>query len=207
MRYATKTPWWLKKLYPSCIWEMPSDEKKIYLSFDDGPHPQITPFVLDELKKFDAKATFFCLGKNVANYGDTFRRILNEGHAIGNHTFHHKNGWKTNDREYFQDIAAAKKYIDSALFRPPYGKITPWQVRNVKKNLQMHIVMWSVLSADFDAKINPETCLQNTLLAAKPGSIIVFHDSEKAWTNLAYALPRVLTHFSEEGYRFDKINL
>lgn len=207
MFYLIKPQWWLKKLYPACIWEMQPNEKVIYLTFDDGPHPEATPFVLDELKKHDAKATFFCIGKNVARRSDIYRRILNEGHSTGNHTFNHKNGWKTNDLAYLKDITAAREYIDSSLFRPPYGKISKWQIKHVKNAFQMKVIMWSVLSADFDAKVTPETCLKNVILGAKPGSIVVFHDSEKAWTNLAYALPKVLIHFAELGYRFEKINL
>ncbi|HTN07809.1 polysaccharide deacetylase family protein [Agriterribacter sp.] len=207
MFYFIQPPWWLKKLYPACIWEMETDEKVIYLTFDDGPHLQATPFVLDELKRHDAKATFFCIGKNVARHSDIYRRIVHEGHRTGNHTFHHMNGWKANDTAYLKDIAAAREYIDSGLFRPPYGKITKWQVRHLTDAFKMKVIMWSVLSADFDAKVTPETCLKNVMLGAKPGSIVVFHDSEKAWRNIAYALPKVLMHFSERGYRFEKINL
>lgn len=207
MKYLVKTPWWLKKLYPACIWALPAEEKVVYLTFDDGPHPTATPFVLEELKKYNARATFFCLGKNVAQYPELYSRLLNEGHAVGNHTFNHKNGWKTRDLTYFNDITAAGNYIDSLLFRPPYGKITPWQIRHLRGALGMKIIMWSVLSADFDQKISPTTCAQNTILAVNPGSIVVFHDSEKAWVNLAYALPKVLAYLSEKGYRFDKINL
>ena len=207
MFYFIKPPWWLKKLYPACIWEMRTTEKVIYLTFDDGPHPQATPFILDELKRYNAKATFFCIGKNVARHSDIYRRIINEGHCTGNHTFHHMNGWKTNDMGYLKDIAAARAYIDSGLFRPPYGKISKWQIKQLMNTFKMKVIMWSVLSADFDAKVTPETCLKNVMLGAKPGSIVVFHDSEKACRNVAYALPKVLMHFAGQGYRFDKINL
>src|SRR5690606_29219220 len=141
----------------------------------------------------------------VARHSDIYRRIVHEGHRTGNHTFHHMNGWKANDTAYLKDIAAAREYIDSGLFRPPYGKITKWQVRHLTDAFKMKVIMWSVLSADFDAKVTPETCLKNVMLGAKPGSIVVFHDSEKAWRNIAYALPKVLMHFSERGYRFEKI--
>lgn len=192
-------------MYSSCVWEFPTDKKILYLTFDDGPYPEATSFVLDELKKYNAKATFFCIGKNVANHTELYRRIIDEGHQVGNHTFHHLNGWKTGNMSYLKDISAAAKYIDSSLFRPPYGKISPWQVKHIREALKMKVIMWSVLSADFDAKVTPASCLQNVVLAAKQGSIIVFHDSEKAWNNLKYALPEVLAYFSKQGYSFEKI--
>lgn len=206
MFYFIKPPRILKKIYPDCIWDMPADEKIIYLSFDDGPHPKATPFVLDELKKYDAKATFFCIGKNVAKHTGIYHRIVDEGHQIGNHTFNHLNGWKTNDLLYLKDVSAAREYIDSDLFRPPYGKISKWQIRQLTRTFKMRIVMWSLLSADFDVKVSPEACLNNVIFNAKPGNIIVFHDSEKAWNNLEYVLPKVLVYFAEQGYRFGKIN-
>ena len=207
MFYFIKPPWWLKRLYPACVWEIQTNEKILYLTFDDGPHRQATSFVLDQLKKYDARATFFCIGKNVALHSDIYRRILNEGHAAGNHTFNHTNGWKTNDLVYLKDITAAKKYIDSHLFRPPYGKISKWQLKQLTGAFNMKVVMWSVLSADFDTGVTPDSCLKNVMLSTKPGSIVVFHDSDKAWPNLVYALPKVLKYFAEQGYRFEKINL
>ncbi len=207
MFYFVKTPWWIKKLYPACIWEMQTDKKVLYLTFDDGPHPRVTSFVLNELEKYNAKATFFCVGKNVTQHNDIYQRILNQGHHAGNHTFNHLNGWKVKDMAYFKDIAEARKNIDSALFRPPYGRISKFQLRHLTDAFEMKVVMWSVLSGDFDAAVSGESCLKNVLRSAKPGNIIVFHDSEKAWTNLAYALPKVLRHFSEKGYRFEKLNL
>jgi peptidoglycan/xylan/chitin deacetylase (PgdA/CDA1 family) len=207
MFYFVKTPWWIKKLYPACIWEMQTDEKVLYLTFDDGPHPRATTFVLNELEKYNAKATFFCVGKNVTQHNDIYQRILNQGHHAGNHTFNHLNGWKVKDMAYFKDIAEARKNIDSALFRPPYGRISKFQLRHLTDAFEMKVVMWSVLSGDFDAAVSGESCLKNVVRSAKPGNIIVFHDSEKAWTNLAYALPKVLTHFCEQGYRFEKLNL
>lgn len=206
MSYFIKSPWWLKRMYSSCIWEIPTDKKILYLTFDDGPHPEATPFVLEELGKCNASATFFCLGKNVAAYPHIYRQIMDENHQVGNHSFNHLNGWKTGGLKYLKDISAAAKYIDSNLFRPPYGKISPWQVKHIKESLEMKIVMWSVLSADFDAGVSPESCLQNVILSVKPGNIIVFHDSKKAWTNLSYALPKVLSFFSKQGYSFEKIS-
>jgi len=207
MWYFIKTPWWLKKLYGNCIWEMPNTEKIIYLSFDDGPHPVITTFVLDTLAQYNAKATFFCIGKNVVEQSAVYERIVQEGHAVGNHTFNHLNGWHTNDAVYLQDIATAKKHIDAPLFRPPYGRITSFQLKMLATDqYQLTSIMWTVLSGDFDQKMSKEKCLQNVLTKSGKGSIVVFHDSEKAFEKLKYALPKVLEHFSRKGYQFKKIS-
>ena len=206
MFYLVKTPWWLKKLYKDCVWQMPANSNTIYLTFDDGPHPSITAFVLEELKKYNAQATFFCIGNNVAKYRETYERILQEGHSVGNHTYNHLNGWKTATGVYLENINAAKKIINSNLFRPPYGKTTYAQLSALRKeDTQFKIIMWSVLSADFDTKISPRQCYDNVTKNTKPGSIIVFHDSEKAYERMSYALPLVLKYFSEKGYRFEKI--
>jgi peptidoglycan-N-acetylglucosamine deacetylase len=207
MLYLVKTPWWIKKwIYPAYTWNMDGVKKKIYLSFDDGPHPEATPFVLDELKKHGAKATFFCIGKNVAEHPAIYKRILDEGHAVGNHTQHHLNGWQTSDDTYFENIQQAAAYIDSNLFRPPYGRITRFQAKQVQEKLGLKIIMWSVLSADFDERISPEKCWNNVLKATKNGSIIVFHDSRKANERMRYALPKLLGEFGRKGYTFEKIN-
>ena len=206
MLYLVNTPWWIKKwVYPHYRWSMPGHEKKIYLSFDDGPHPEATTFVLDELKKFNALATFFCIGKNVAAWPSLYARILSEGHAAGNHTQHHLNGWKTNDKQYFDDIIAASKYIDSKLFRPPYGRITRFQAKQAADKMGFTIVMWSVLSADFDTAITPQKCWINVKRATRNGSVVVFHDSEKAMERMKYALPQTLAYFSKQGFSFEKL--
>lgn len=214
MFYLVKTSWWLKRLYPSFIWEMPADEKSLYLTFDDGPHEKATPFVLDELKKYNAKATFFCIGKNVVDRPDIYKRILDEGHRVGNHSHNHLNGWKTADKEYLSNIAEAAKYIDSNLFRPPYGRITRFQAKLLQKQTSsklqqslpsFKVIMWTVLSADFDVSIPAEKCWNNILLNTSPGSIILFHDSAKAYDKMAYALPKVLAYFSDKGYQFKSI--
>src|SRR5689334_1915552 len=195
MKYFVKTPWWLKKLYSSYTWDIPSAEKNLYLSFDDGPHPQATEFVLRELKKFDALATFFCIGKNVLAFPEVYKRILDEGHAVGNHTQNHLNGWKTGNDVYMRDVDEAANHIDSNLFRPPYGRITRFQARNLNaamKGRKAKVIMWDVLSADFDAEISAQECLENVIFKSKQGSIIVFHDSEKCFEKLTYALPRSL---------------
>jgi peptidoglycan/xylan/chitin deacetylase (PgdA/CDA1 family) len=209
-KYFIKTPWIAKKFFSSYVWSLPSNENVVYLTFDDGPHPTITPWVLDQLKQFDAKATFFCIGNNVDKYPDVYQKILNEDHATGNHTYNHLNGWKTDDKKYIDDVSAAAQLIKSNLFRPPYGKIKNSQAKNIKDALQTSnkkIIMWDVLSADFDSTISPEQCLRNVLENVSAGSIIVFHDSEKAFTNLKYVLPKTLTVLKEEGFDFKKIEL
>jgi peptidoglycan/xylan/chitin deacetylase (PgdA/CDA1 family) len=215
MFYTVKVPWLIRKLYPSLTWEKPTNQKILYLTFDDGPHPTATPFVLDQLAKYNAKATFFCIGKNVMEYPAIYKRILDEGHNVGNHTFNHLNGWKTANEKYLENIFEAAKYIDSNLFRPPYGRITKFQIgllqgdrlssKHERQAGLFKIIMWSVISADFDKKLTPEKCLQYVILNSKPGSIIVFHDSTKAWDRMSYALPKVLEHFSKEGYLFNSV--
>ena len=208
MKYFVRTPWWLKKLYPSYTWNIKTQEKIVYLSFDDGPHEKATPFVLEELKKYNAKATFFCVGKNVVALPVLYDRILQEGHTTGNHTYNHLNGWKTAEADYLKDVAQAAKYIDSSLFRPPYGKIKSFQARNISAVLNdqsAKIIMWDVLSGDFDQTITKEQCLQNVVLNVRSGSIIVFHDSEKAFPLLEYCLPRTLEFLSSKGFRFEAL--
>jgi peptidoglycan/xylan/chitin deacetylase (PgdA/CDA1 family) len=205
--YLIKTPFWLRAIYPQCTWKIPSQEKVIYLSFDDGPHPDATPFVLAELKKYNAKATFFCIGNNVLKHPNVYELILSEGHKVGNHTYDHVNGWKTETKDYLENIKDAAALIDSNLFRPPYGRITKKQIRALllNKELPQEIVMWDVLSGDFDLKIDGATCAKNVIKHAGPGSIIVFHDSQKAWDRMSFALPLVLDYFSKLGYRFECI--
>ena len=197
----------MQKLYPSCTWNLKGAGKKVYLSFDDGPHPHITPFVLDLLKQYNAKASFFCIGKNVKAYPDVYKRIIDEGHAIGNHTQHHLNGWKNSKEDYLKDVKEAAGYINSRLFRPPYGKITREQIAALKKKpLEFKTIMWTVLSGDFDTGISKEKCLGNVLEKTTNGSIVVFHDSEKAFERMGYALPVVLKKLSENGFTFEKIS-
>ena len=206
--YLVKTPWLLKKIYPDYIWNIDTKEKELYLTFDDGPHPQATAFVLKQLKQYNALATFFCIGKNVVANPDIYNQILNEGHTIGNHTFNHLNGWKTKDDIYLKDVAEASNHIDSNLFRPCYWRITSFQAKNLKqvmKGRQPKVIMWDILSGDFDTGISPEQCMANVVLQSVPGSIIVFHDSEKAMPRLEYALPRVLNYFTGKGYVFKSV--
>jgi len=207
MFYFTKTPFWLKMLYPTCVWNYKQErkEKKIYISFDDGPHGAATPFVLDKLKKKNAKATFFCIGKNVQEESSLYKRILMEGHRVGNHTQNHMNGWKTDNKIYLENIEKAREFIDSDLFRPPYGRATAFQIRNLIDKLHYKVVMWDVLAGDFDPKVNGMQAAQRVIQNAKSGSIIVFHDSAKAFPILQIALPIVLAYFSDAGFSFETI--
>ena len=208
MFYLVKTPWWLKRIYSRLIWSIPAKERVLYLTFDDGPNPLATPFVLDELKKYDAAATFFCIGKNVEEYPNIYRRILMEGHRVGNHTHNHLNGWKTDDRKYLENIRSAARLIDSNLFRPPYGRIGNLQSAMLRgEPFNYKIIMWEVLSGDFDAELNGQQCMRNVVRHARRGSVVVFHDSEKAWNRLRVALPAVLEHFHKKGYHFEAIAL
>jgi peptidoglycan/xylan/chitin deacetylase (PgdA/CDA1 family) len=204
MAYWVRMPWWLRKLLPSnLVWRMPETEQPaVYLTFDDGPHPTITPFVLQQLETYDAKATFFCIGKNVVEHPDVYRQVVDAGHSVGNHTHNHKNGWKTKTQEYLDNIMQAEEHIDSRLFRPPYGRITRVQAHMLAKaGSPWKIYMWDVLSADFDKHITPEKCLENVLFHIRPGSIVVFHDSEKAYDRMSFALPRVLAFCRENGWQ------
>ena len=203
--YLIKTPWLLKAFYPKCTWDIPSERKVVYLTFDDGPHPQATEFVLATLKQYNAKGTFFCIGNNVLAYPNIYANILNEGHAVGNHTYDHLNGWKTDLNTYYENIKSAAKLINSPFFRPPYGRITRAQIKQIVEANYMpnKIIMWDVLSGDFDLKLTGETCARNVINNAMSGSIIVFHDSTKAWERLQVALPLVVQYFSNLGYSME----
>jgi peptidoglycan/xylan/chitin deacetylase (PgdA/CDA1 family) len=193
----------LKKLYPEIIWDIPGQEQRIYLSFDDGPTPGVTAAVLEELARFGAKATFFCIGRNVERHPEIYNQITESGHATGNHTYSHLKGWFTSNREYFDDIQLATRFVPSVMYRPAYGMITPFQLRHLQQHYQ--IIMWDVMSYDFAAGVSPDKCLNNVLFHARSGSVIVFHDSVKASEKILYALPRVMEHFSERGFSFESI--
>ena len=207
MYYFVKTPIWLTWIYPKRIWKIKTQEKKLFLTFDDGPHPRITPTVLDLLRVYNAKATFFCIGNNIEKYPEVYTRILQEGHTVGNHTFNHLNGWRVSDEDYFLNISKAKKWIDSTFFRPPYGRLTRFQEKWLEqKPLNLKTVMWTVLSGDFDKGLNKEDCFRNVLLNACKGAIVVFHDSEKSEERMMYALEQVLIAFSAEGWNFEALS-
>lgn len=204
MAYAVKTPWWLSRLvYPRLTWNIPvTDTPAVYLTFDDGPHPTITPFVLQQLKQYDAKATFFCIGKNVVTHPHIYKQILEAQHTVGNHTHNHLNGWHTKTDAYIGNVQQAERHIDSRLFRPPYGRIKRSQAgRLLQAHPQWHIYMWDVLSGDFDTGITAERCTENVLNNIQPGSIVVFHDSEKAWPRMQHALPAVLAYCKQQNWQ------
>lgn len=202
--YLVNTPWWLRHLYsPNLTWNISSKKKEIFLTFDDGPHPTITPFVLKCLQQYNAKATFFCIGKNVQQFPEVYKQIMDEGHQVGNHTYNHLNGWKTGNIIYLKDVILAQQKIESPLFRPPYGRITKSQVKELSPVFK--IIMWDVLSGDFDTTLSPQRCFENVASNATGGSIIVFHDSEKAFPRLEYALPKTLSLLSEKGYEMNSI--
>jgi peptidoglycan/xylan/chitin deacetylase (PgdA/CDA1 family) len=200
LMYLVKTPSLLKPLSKDLLWHVSTSEQTVYFTFDDGPTPGVTESALELLKHYDAQATFFCLGKNVEAHPTLFHRIMQEGHAVANHTYDHPDGWKTNQVAYLRNVIMAQKTIRSNLFRPPYGRITPAQVSALKSRYR--IVMWDVLSADFDAANTPQQCFENVVKNVTPGSIVVFHDSIKAQENMLYALEQSLLHLSREGYIF-----
>lgn len=195
-----QTPRFLHKLFPKLIWKENVTSKEIYLTFDDGPHPNITPKILNILAQYDAKACFFCVGENVQRYPDTFQSVLTAGHQVGNHTFNHMQGWKVPNDVYLENIEKCNKLVHSRFFRPPYGKIKPSQVKKLKENY--NIVMWTVITHDYDSNYDSEVCLKKAIQKTRPGDVVVFHDSVKAEKNVLYVLPKFLEYFSGLGYRF-----
>lgn len=210
--YFTKTPRIIQSLYKGYTWRFLTDKKELYLTFDDGPTEAITEWVLDTLKAYNAKATFFCIGKNIQNHPTIFKRIVSENHSIGNHTHNHLNGFKNTSKNYIENVLKAEKYIKkdrseiqrSTLFRPPYGKIKTLQAKRLR-SLGYRLIMWDVLSADFDTTISNEKCLENVSRNLENGSVIVFHDSIKASEKLKFALPKILALYTEKGYQFKAI--
>jgi len=206
--YLHKTPFLIRFFFPRFWWKRQTDENIIYLTFDDGPIPVVTEWVLETLRQYNAKATFFCVGQNIKKHPDVYQQILAQGHAVGNHTFNHLNGWKTSPEQYLENIRAcdeslALDFQPRTLFRPPYGRLTSRQSTLVQKRHQ--IVMWDVLSGDFDRSLSPALCLRKTIKHTQSGSIVTFHDSLKAKEKLEYVLPRYLDHFAALHYRFDRL--
>lgn len=214
MSFWVKTSYFIKRIFSNYVWDIPNHKNKVFLTFDDGPTSEITEWTLQQLKKFNAKATFFCIGNNIEKYPQIFKKIIQEEHAIGNHTFNHLKGWETNTDKYIENTNKCAEIMcqlsrsfgtdHCQLFRPPYGKIKPQQSRILRK-LGYKIIMWDVLSCDFDQTITPEECLDNVLKNVVSGSIIVFHDSIKAEQNLKYVLPKTLEFLKEKGFVCEKI--
>jgi len=202
--YLVKTPAFIQNLFPNFTWRIPTQEKVIYLTFDDGPIPEVTPWVIEQLAAFNAKATFFCVGDNVRKHPNIFRQLTEAGHSVGNHTFNHLNGWATDKLSYFHNIRHCAELVNSDLFRPPYGRLKPRQAQFLQRHYR--IVMWDVLSGDFDPNISEEQCYDNIVQKAEAGSIIVLHDSLKAEEKLRSVLPRVLEFYQEQGFRFEALN-
>ena len=200
--YPIKIPKIFKFIFNKWTWNFSSQKKEIYLTFDDGPLPVITPWVLEQLNIHNAKATFFCIGENIHKHPEVFQKVISENHSIGNHTYHHLNGWKTKDVDYIKNVRSTEKLLSNQsqrLFRPPFGKIKISQSRKLRE-LGYQIVMWEVLSADFDQKLSARECVENVLKNVKNGSIVVFHDSEKSFPRLKESLPIILKTLKDNGY-------
>jgi peptidoglycan/xylan/chitin deacetylase (PgdA/CDA1 family) len=201
--YLAKTPDILKPIAGDLIWDIKTDSDEVFLTFDDGPHPEITPEVLDLLDEFGATATFFCIGSNVNKYPKVYQEILDRGHRTGNHTFDHPKGWNTRDYSYLRSYLLCSTLVDSMLFRPPYGRISRNQAAAIRRRSQ--IIMWDVLSGDFDHRTTKEKCLYNVVNYMKPGSIVVFHDSDKARERMLYSLLGTLRVIKDKGWKAVKI--
>jgi len=201
MFFGAKTPKLFQALFPTLVWKNATNEKKVWLTFDDGPTAEITPFVLDTLLFYNVKATFFCLGKQMVKHPEILQRITAEGHSIGNHSYSHPNGFTTCTKKYLKDIEKWKQIIpETKLFRPPFGNIYPWQIGKLKKEYK--IIMWDVMSLDFDKNTSKEKCFFNVVNNVGSGSIILLHDNEKAQVSLQYALPKIIESLKERGFTF-----
>ena len=209
-----KTNRFVKWIFRKYIWDIKNSENKIYLTFDDGPIPEVTEWVLETLKQQEVKATFFCIGDNIKKHPAIFQKVIESGHSIGNHTFNHLKGWNSRKEEYIKNTILCEEAINektknlnlkTKIFRPPYGKIKPSQSRILRK-MGYKIIMWDVLSVDYDKEISPEQCLENIIKNTVPGSIIACHDSLKAFKNLEYALPKAIEYLKNKGFVFERIH-
>jgi len=198
--YTVRPPVFLKWYYPALTWHRSRAEKRIFLTFDDGPIPDVTPFVINTLKSYHIKATFFCVGENIKKHPELFDCLVENGHRIGNHTYNHLNGWKTPDDIYLQNINQCQQLAHTNLFRPPYGRARRSQYKRLRETYD--IIMWDVLSGDFDTGLSPDNCLCNVIKHTRNGSIVVFHDNIKATPRITYALPRAIEHWLGQGYAF-----
>lgn len=200
MSFLVRPPLLLRKFYKDSVWRIGKTEPTIYLTFDDGPIPELTPWVLDTLKKWQVKATFFCVGDNIQKYPEIFDRILKEGHQVGNHTFNHMKGWENTTTDYINNVEKCQQLIQTNLFRPPYGRIKKSQYKILSKKYK--IIFWDILSYDYSNAVSPEKCLANSIKYTRNGSIIVFHDNIKAQKNLKFTLSQYIQHFLELNYNF-----
>ena len=205
MKLLVRPPQLLRSYYKDSIWRMDKNEPTIYLTFDDGPIPELTPWILDILKEYSINATFFCVGENIIKYPELFDRIIDEGHQIGNHTFNHLKGWKFSKKIYIENIEKCEILTKTGLFRPPYGRIKKSQYKSIVKEYK--VVFWDVLNYDYDKLTSPKKCLDNSIRYTRNGTIIVFHDNIKAQKNLKYALPVYIEHFLKLNYKFATIKL
>jgi len=202
-RLSQKPPVWIRKWFPELIWAIPNNNNNVYLTFDDGPDPEVTPGVLDILARFDVRATFFCLGRNVEKYPEIFDRIQQEGHIVGNHSYSHPDGWRTGKIKYVEDIERAAKLIPGTLFRPPYGRIRPIQIKALKEKYQ--IVMWDFMCWDFKKQITKGDYLINIEKFCRTGSIVVFHDTNRAWGRITSELACIIDWFEKKGFQLKKL--
>ena len=200
-RWSIQPPKWVRLIFKDAIWRVDEKEKTVFLTFDDGPVPEVTPWVCNELKRRGIKATFFCVGENVVKHPEIYQMVIEKGHQTGNHAFNHLPAWRCSGKEYFENIELGMEQIDSTLFRPPHGQLYPWQMPRLKR-LFSKVVMWDVLSKDYDNRLSASEVFENVKRNVRPGSIIVFHDSVKAWPRLKEALPATVDYLINEGYSF-----
>lgn len=203
MRALARPPALLRKIYPGAVWRIKTTEKKIFLTFDDGPVPGVTPPALSILKEHNVKAAFFCVGDNVRKHPEIFQQIISEGHSVGNHTFNHVDGWKISAREYLRQVQLCAEQFKSDLFRAPYGRMRRSQFKAIKRKFK--VVMWDVLTCDFEKNISSEEVLSIATSLSRNGSIIVFHDSEKAKEKMLEALPQFIREMKSRGFVFERL--
>lgn len=206
MNWKVQPPKALRAMFPHTLWRGKSDEKTLYLTFDDGPVEKETSWVMNLLNEYQLKATFFCVGENAYNNAHLMKELLSKGHSVGNHAYNHLPAWKCSRKAYFSNIEKAKPFIPGGLFRPPHGQLYPWYMKELKQT-QKSIVMWDVLSMDYDNRLSKHDVLNNVLQYTRNGSILLFHDSKKAWERMHYALPASLDHLLKEGYTFKKLEM